>query len=107
LLWPPQIPPNPPAAAKIRKARTPPGPRLFLTRSPKQFPAQAFSHACLARIVRRAASKRGARGISSSNEPNKTEGIFEMTKFFSIAAAFALFAPIAAAVLMQASQIVA
>jgi hypothetical protein len=30
-----------------------------------------------------------------------------MTKFFSIAAAFALFAPIAAAVLMQASQIVA
>lgn len=30
-----------------------------------------------------------------------------MTKIFSIAAAFALVAPIAAAVLMQASQIVA
>jgi len=30
-----------------------------------------------------------------------------MTKFFSIAAAFVLFAPVAAALLLQASQIVA
>lgn len=45
--------------------------------------------------------------LVNETNTNQLRGNFEMTKFFSIAAAFALFAPIATAVLMQASQIVA
>jgi hypothetical protein len=59
-----------------------------------------------AKKIHHAASALASRGISISNATKHSEGN-EMTKLLSTVAAFALFAPIAAAILMQAAQIVA
>jgi hypothetical protein len=54
----------------------------------------------------RRASKRAAAGISNTNARKFVREI-EMTKFVTFAAALAVFAPVAAIMLMQAAQIVA